>query len=51
MFQFIRKAINWILIIIRGISLLCNLRKILSNIILSRMAPYANEDIGDEKKC
>ena len=43
LFQFIRKAIEWTVILI---SLLSTSYKILSNLILSRMTPYANAIIG-----
>ena len=46
LFQFIRNNIEWTNNC-RGISLLSTSYKILSNILLSRMTPYANEIIGE----
>ena len=46
-FQFIRKAIEWTGNNYNGISLLSTSYKILSNILLLRMTPYANAIIGE----
>jgi len=43
----IRRGIKQIVITIEGISPLPNMHKILSNILLSRLIPYAEEVIGD----